>query len=64
MFRAEKRIRLLLDERVNQVETQGQRIMAVVAQNTRTARRTRITGPLVRRLHGRCHAGFPGQGRL
>ena len=58
VFRAEKRIRLLLDERVNQVETQGQRILAVVAQNTRTARRTRITGRWFADCTGDATLGF------
>jgi hypothetical protein len=44
VFRADKNIRLLLNERVNQVEMQGPRLAAVISQNTRTARRTRILG--------------------
>ncbi len=57
-FRAEKNIRLLLNERVNQVEMQGKRIAAVVAQNTRTARRTRITGRWFADCTGDAVVGF------
>jgi hypothetical protein len=35
---------LLLNERVNQIESKDRRIEAVIAQNTRTARRTRVAG--------------------
>ena len=57
-FRAEKNIRLLLNERVNQVEKQGDRIAAVVAQNTRTAHRTRITGRWFADCTGDATVGF------
>ncbi len=44
LVRAEPRITTFLEQRVFAVETNGQRITAVVAQNIRTARRTRLTG--------------------
>ena len=57
-FRAEKKIRLLLNERVNQVEKQGDRLAAVVAQNIRTAHRTRITGRWFADCTGDATVGF------
>lgn len=44
--RAEPRITLLLEQRVNEVETIHKQIVSVTAQNTRTAQRTRIRGKL------------------
>ncbi|HEX4412209.1 MAG TPA: FAD-dependent oxidoreductase, partial [Lacipirellulaceae bacterium] len=44
--RGEKNLKLLLEERVNAAEAIHGRIMSVVAQHTRTGRRTRITGGL------------------
>ena len=43
LVRSEPRITLLLEQRVNHVEMRDGRIEAVVAQNTRTARRTRLS---------------------
>ena len=43
-FRAEKNIHLMLNERVNNLEKQGDRVAAVISQNTRTAGRTRTSG--------------------
>ncbi len=57
-FRAEKKICLLLNERVNQVEKQGNRLAAVVAQNIRTAHRTRITGRWFADCTGDATVGF------
>jgi hypothetical protein len=44
--RAEPRLRLFLEQRVNQVRIVKGRIQAVLAQHTRTARRIRIAGRL------------------
>jgi hypothetical protein len=44
LVRAEPRITVFLEQRVFAVDTNGQRITAVVAQNIRTARRVRLTG--------------------
>ncbi len=44
--RAESRITLMLEHRVNEVDAVDQGIRAVVAQNTRTARRVKVTGKL------------------
>jgi hypothetical protein len=46
VVRAEKNITLLLEHRVNQVETDGDTIRSVVAQSTRSARRVKIRGRL------------------
>ena len=46
LVRAEPRITAFLEQRVFAVEINGKRITAVVAQNTRTARRTRLNGKL------------------
>jgi hypothetical protein len=43
---SEKNITLLLEERVNAAEANGGRISSVVAQHTRTGRRTRVSGRL------------------
>lgn len=44
VVRAEKNITLLLEHRVNEVETTGSRIRAVIAQSTITGRRLRLAG--------------------
>jgi len=44
VVRAEPRIMLFLEHRVNVVETHQKRIVAVISQNTRTARRVRLRG--------------------
>jgi hypothetical protein len=43
---AEQRITLLLEHRVNEVETNNNTIVAVVAQNTRSAKRIKVKGKL------------------
>ena len=58
MFRAEKNIRLFLNQRVNEVEKRGACIAAVVAQDTRTARRTRIAGRWFADCTGDAAVGF------
>jgi hypothetical protein len=55
---AEPRLTLLLEQRVNAVETKGGTIVAVVAQHTRTARRTRIAGTLFADCTGDGTVGF------
>ena len=57
-FKAEKNIRLMLNERVNQVERARGRIVAVVSQNTRTARRTRVAGRWFADCTGDADVGF------
>lgn len=44
IVRAEKNITLLLEHRVNRVDVEQNRIVAVVAQSTRTAKRIRLRG--------------------
>lgn len=44
VVKAEPRITLMLEHRVNAVETRNQQIVSVTAQNTRTARRVQIQG--------------------
>ncbi|MGD0092156.1 MAG: FAD-dependent oxidoreductase [Planctomycetota bacterium] len=44
LVRAEKNITLFLDQRVNQVEAEGQRLKAVVAQALVSGRRVRLAG--------------------
>lgn len=46
LVRDEKNITLLLNERVNDAATRDGRVTSVVAQHTRTGRRTRISGTL------------------
>src|SRR5205085_2208672 len=46
VVQAEPRITLMLEQRVNAVEKDGPAIAAVVAQHTRTAKRTRVRGTL------------------
>jgi hypothetical protein len=54
----EPRITLLLEQRVNGVEVKGGRIVAVVAQHTRTARRLRLAGALFADCTGDGTVGF------
>ncbi len=58
LVRAEPRITLLLEERVNGVEVREGRIVAVVAQNIRTARRTRLAAALFADCTGDGAVGF------
>jgi hypothetical protein len=58
VVKAEPRITLLLEQRVNAVETRDGRIVAVVAQHTRTARRSRIAGALFADCTGDGTVGF------
>lgn len=46
IVRKEPKITLLLEQRVNQAESNNGRVTAVVAQHTRSGRRTRFTGTL------------------
>lgn len=46
VVRAESRVTLMLEHRANEVQTQDRRIIAVTAQNTRTAKRTQVRGKL------------------
>ncbi len=46
IVRAEKNIRLFLEQRVNRAESESNAITAVIAQNTRTGRKTKLTGQL------------------
>ena len=57
-FRAEKNIRLMLNERMNQVEMSAGRIAAVVSQNTRTAGRTRFAARWFADCTGDASVGF------
>ena len=58
LVRAEKKITLLLSQHVDQVEKQGDRIEAVIAQDIRTARRTRVTGRWFADCSGDAAVGF------
>lgn len=58
LVRAEPRITLLTDHHVISVETDHGRIMAVVAQDTHTARRTRLAGTLFADCTGDATVGF------
>jgi hypothetical protein len=58
LVKAEPRITLLLEQRVNGVETRDGRIVAVIAQHTRTARRIRIAGALFADCTGDGTVGF------
>lgn len=51
--RAEPRLTLMMEQRVNAVEMKDGRIAAVVAQHTRTAVRTRVRGKLFANCAGR-----------
>ena len=53
LVRSEPNLTLLLEQRVNAVESADGVIRAVVAQHIRTARRLRLDGALVCRLHRR-----------
>ncbi|MCX7886588.1 MAG: FAD-dependent oxidoreductase [Verrucomicrobiae bacterium] len=58
VVRAEPRITLFLEHRVNAVETRGQRIVSVTAQHTRTARRVKLSGKLFADCTGDGTVGF------
>lgn len=58
LVRAEPRITLFLEHRVNAVETQNQRIVSVTAQSTRTARRVKVTGKFFADCTGDATVGF------
>ncbi len=58
VVRAEPRITLLTELRVNAAETRDGRIVAVVAQHTRTARRLRLTATLFADCTGDGTVGF------
>jgi hypothetical protein len=58
LVKAETRITLLLEQRVNAVEARGGRISAVVAQHIRSARRTRVAGALFADCTGDGTVGF------
>lgn len=58
LVRAEPRITLLTEQRVNRVEMKGGRIATVIAQHTRTARRIRIVGTLFADCTGDATVGF------
>ncbi len=60
VVKAEPRITLLFEQRVNGVETKDGRIVAVIAQHTRTARRTRIAGAFFADCTGDGTVGFLG----
>ena len=58
VVRAEPRIRLFTEHRVNAVEAPGKRIASVTAQNTRTTQRVRIAGKLFADCTGDGTVGF------
>ncbi len=58
VVRAEPRITLLTEQRVNQVETAGKAIRSVVGQHIRTARRVRLTARLFADCTGDGTVGF------
>jgi hypothetical protein len=58
LVRAEKQITLFLNQHVNEVETAGKRIRAVVAQDVVTARRTRVAGRWFADCTGDATMGF------
>jgi hypothetical protein len=58
VVRAEPRITLFLEHRVNAVETHELRIVTVTAQNTRTARRVKLSGKLFADCTGDGTVGF------
>jgi hypothetical protein len=58
LVRAEPRITLLTEQRVNAVEVQAGLIRSVVAQHTRTARRIRISGKFFADCTGDAAVGF------
>ena len=55
---AEPNIRLFLDHRVRQVQTQGARIVSVTAQDIRSARRVNVSGDLFADCTGDATVGF------
>ena len=59
-----KKHQAVAEQRVNQAEARTRGRRAVVAQNTRTGRRTRIAGTAVSGFHGRRRAGRAGWRRL
>ncbi len=58
VVRAEPRITLFLEHRVNAADQKDLRIQSVTAQNTRTARRVRISGKLFADCTGDATVGF------
>lgn len=58
VVRAEKRINLMTEHRVNEVQARDGRIESVVAQNTRTARRVRLHAKLFSDCTGDGAVGF------
>ncbi len=58
LVRAEPRITLLTEQRVNAVEAHGGRIIAVVAQHTRTARKLRLRAKFFADCTGDATVGF------
>jgi len=58
---AERRVTLFLEQRVNGVEVREGRILAVIAQNVRTARRTRFRARLFADCTGDAGVGFLAQ---
>ena len=56
--RAEPRLTLMLEQRVNAVEMKDGEIAAVIAQNTRTAQRIRVRGKLFADCTGDATVGF------
>jgi len=58
VVRAEPRIKLFLEHRVNAVETKDKHIISVTAQNIRSARRVRISGKFFADCTGDATVGF------
>lgn len=58
LVRAEPRITLLTEQRVNAVEARQGRIQAVIAQHVRTGRRLRLSAPLFADCTGDATVGF------
>lgn len=58
VVRKESLITLMMEQRVQAVETESGKIVAVVAQNTRSARRTRVRGKLFSDCTGDGTVGF------
>jgi FAD dependent oxidoreductase len=58
LVRAESRITLLIEQRVQAVEKSGTRITAVIAQHLRTARRIRVSASLFADCTGDATVGF------
>ena len=55
---AEPRVKLFLEHRVNAVRTEGNRILEVTAQNTRSARRINVRGKLFADCTGDATVGY------